>query len=344
MRARPAGATSSRRDRCPRPPRPSACRRGRRRSRRRSRSSAGTSCRPARAPRARSTLSGAPRKVVVAPGSGREGADPPHDRVGGIAPVDRALLGGELRRVGRAGVVLRASAAAVPASSARSDSSTQRRPELRESLPRGSRVVVGPIGSSSAVEHRPGVEPLVEQHHAHPGGLVALEDRPLHGRRAAPPGQQREVQVHGAEPRHLEHLGAQDLAVGDDDHARRAECARSRRARRPVRTPSASSTGETEPRARPRRPRVGRSREPRPGGPRRVRDRRGATSMSGAAASASRVGTDQGSLPRKTHAQRGHASARRRSRRFGGGSSSPSSMRRSSAITERRPSSSRRSM
>ena len=128
--------------------------------------------------------------------------------------------------------------------------------------------------------------------------VVALEDRPLHRRGASPPRQQREVQVHRAHRWQAEDLGREELAVGDDDQRIGSGSPRSPSAPAPSRTPSTSSSVEPEPPAASATAR-GRDREPRPAG-------RGgfvitrSTSTSSAFASALRVGTDQGSLPRKT--------------------------------------------
>ena len=61
-----------------------------------------------------------------------------------------------------------------------------------------------------------GVQAFVEQHHAHPGGRVPFEDRPLHRRRATPSRQQGEVEVEAAEVGNVQDRGGQELSVGDD--------------------------------------------------------------------------------------------------------------------------------
>ncbi len=71
-------------------------------------------------------------------------------------------------------------------------------------------------------DHRPGVEARVHLHERDPRLAVAFEDRPLDRRRAAPPREQRRVDVDAAVPRPREHVGRQDQAVGgDDEHVER---------------------------------------------------------------------------------------------------------------------------
>ena len=66
-------------------------------------------------------------------------------------------------------------------------------------------------------EQRPGIEPLVDEHRRHTGLGLAVDDRPLHRRRAAIAGKERSVDVDGAARSDVDHAAGQDLAVGDDD-------------------------------------------------------------------------------------------------------------------------------
>ncbi len=80
---------------------------------------------------------------------------------------------------------------------------------------RAPRLVVGDrrlVGS----DHGPGVHALVDEHQAHPGDVVTGEDRPLHGRRAPPPGQQGEMHVDEPDPGGSEHVPVEDPPVGND--------------------------------------------------------------------------------------------------------------------------------
>ncbi len=58
------------------------------------------------------------------------------------------------------------------------------------------------------------VQPLGHAHDLDAGDLVPRHDRPLDGRRAAPAGQERGVEVEAAQPRRVENGGGQDLAEG----------------------------------------------------------------------------------------------------------------------------------
>ena len=60
----------------------------------------------------------------------------------------------------------------------------------------------------AARQHRPGVQAFVHAHHGDARDGVAFEDRVLDRTRAAPTGKQREMQVHRAEARRVEHAGA----------------------------------------------------------------------------------------------------------------------------------------
>ena len=75
-------------------------------------------------------------------------------------------------------------------------------------------VVVSPIGTVAAGVHAAGVEPLLDAHHAHAGQVVAGQQRPLDGGGAAPPRQQREVEVDHRQ--HGEDVGLDDLPERDD--------------------------------------------------------------------------------------------------------------------------------
>ena len=122
-------------------------------------------------------------------GFGCERPDLPDDRLdGAVQSIVRSS--GSLRRVRRGHVVLRP----------RLDRSLVERPgvphqqrpaERRQALPERSGVLVVPDRRLLRGQDRARVHPLVHQHHGDARPLVALEDRPLHGRGAAPPRQQR---------------------------------------------------------------------------------------------------------------------------------------------------------
>ena len=80
-------------------------------------------------------------------------------------------------------------------------------------------LVVADPGADGA-EHRAGVEAGVDAHDADPGLGVAGEDGPLDRRRAAPAGQEREVQVDQAERHRGEDRFGQQLPERDDDARR----------------------------------------------------------------------------------------------------------------------------
>ena len=61
---------------------------------------------------------------------------------------------------------------------------------------------------------RPRIDPVPDAHDRHARLLVAREDRPLDGRRAAPARQERGVDVHAAQRRHRENRVGQDAAEG----------------------------------------------------------------------------------------------------------------------------------
>ena len=65
--------------------------------------------------------------------------------------------------------------------------------------------------------HGTGVEPLLQQHEAHAGLVVAGEHGPLHRRRAAPAGQQGEVGVDEPLRHDVQHRLRDQLPEGDDD-------------------------------------------------------------------------------------------------------------------------------
>ncbi len=73
-----------------------------------------------------------------------------------------------------------------------------------------------PDARASEKEHRPGVEPFVDQHGGDARLLVPARDRPLDGGGAAQPGEERAVDVDGAEGRDLDHAAGEDLPVGHD--------------------------------------------------------------------------------------------------------------------------------
>ena len=177
--------------------------------------SSGASARPAE----RSTgprPSRGSRNVVQAPGSGVHRPDQPVDRGRRRGPVDPGVVDGDLRRVRDAVGRLRAGrpacrprsrpwwppAAPAPASASRSE---QRRPRCRSA----------PIGLGDHAEHRAGVQALLQLERGGAGDLVAVPQRGLHRRGAAPGRQQREVQV--------------DPAVRGDRQRRPAAPARRRR-------------------------------------------------------------------------------------------------------------------
>ncbi len=76
--------------------------------------------------------------------------------------------------------------------------------------------VRGRDGLGDDAEDRAGVEPLLEQEGGGAGDVVAVPHRVLHGCRAAPGGQQREVQVDPAEARDVEGGTRDQRAVRDD--------------------------------------------------------------------------------------------------------------------------------
>ena len=131
------------------------------------------------------------------------------------------------------------------------------------------RGVGGRDGLGDHAVHRAGVEPLLQPEGGGAGDLVAVPERGLHGRRAAPGGQQREVQVDPAVPGHVQRRARHQRAVGDD----RAAVRRQRRAAcrgTPARTAAAASAPGSRPRRpAPRRatgPAAGPARRGRPGG------------------------------------------------------------------------------
>lgn len=71
--------------------------------------------------------------------------------------------------------------------------------------------------------HRAGVEPLLDQEGRRAGHLVPGHDRVLHGGRAAPGGQQREVEVDPAPGGDGERLLGEQRPVGDDRAAVRGD-------------------------------------------------------------------------------------------------------------------------
>ena len=272
------------------------------------------------------TFSGAPRNVVVAPGAGAKRSHAPHDALSG-RPVDRRV---PRPRASGASVAAAASCgitSAVPASSARSASTTSGAPSPASRAPRRAGIVVGRIGSARAASTGPVSSPSSSSITLTPVAVVALEDRPLHRRGAAPPRQQREVQVQAAEPRDRQDLGRQDAPVGDDHERIGARGPRSHRLLRPFERRRPRSTRDPAPgRLRHRRwPPV----DPRPAG-------RGGfvmtrtISTSAAAASALEGRHRPCVVAEEDHPQArvSPSSGRRRSR--GRGSSSPSSIRRSS--------------
>ncbi len=65
-------------------------------------------------------------------------------------------------------------------------------------------------------EHRPGVEPFLEQEGRGARDVVTGHDRALHGGGPTPGRKQREVQVDPADPRHVERGAGHEGTVGDD--------------------------------------------------------------------------------------------------------------------------------
>ena len=151
-------------------------------------------------------------------------------------PVDRPLVRKQLRRVRRGRVVLRPRLDRSLVE--RAERPHEQRPAERPpAAPRAIRRPRRPRSSSPPWPGSARVHPLVHQHHGDARPLVALEDRPLHGRGATPPRQQREVDVHRPEARDVEDVRRQDLAVGPTTSASGS---------------SASSASKPSPRARPR--------------------------------------------------------------------------------------------
>ena len=228
----------------------------------------------------------------------------------------------------------------VPSSNPRSVSTRSGAPSSASRAPERPRVLVGLDRRLDGREDRPGVQPLVHQHHGHAGDLVALQDRALHRRRASPPRQEREVDVHRAEPRDVQDVGGEDLAVRDHDDRvglQRVESVEALAVAHPI---------DLEERQiqRPGGVRHRRRGELRstPRGPRRVRE--------------DELDVDVRPL-RRGHATAGPTTCRCRGTRSAcredtavsppkasRGSAIPISIRRSCAITSRRPSSSSRSM
>ena len=170
-----------------------------------------------------------PRVVDVGEGArlGRHAADAGVDAVGGLRPVDPAVL--ERRASARASARRpAATATAVPVGEGVDDAGEQggaRRRRARRAGARGLRAAR--CGCASSAEHGAGVELGHELEHGGAGLAVAGDERALHGRGAAPARQQREVQVDPAEPRRAQQRLAHEPAVGDDDARGRAASARS---------------------------------------------------------------------------------------------------------------------
>ena len=214
--------------------------------------------------------------------------------------------------------------------------------ELGEALPKRSRILVRPDPDLGLREHRPRVQPLVDLHDRDSRDRVSGQDRVLHGRRAAPPWQERQMDVHRAEAGCRERRRPEQLTVGDHDEYIGRHRLESRH----------DSGVRRRPHLRERHVdaacRVGNGRRSKsraaPGRARRVRhDERDLDGL----------GTRQGDRARRP--TRGRCPRRRpgsvrrpdyptSSRCRFRGSTRPSSMRRSSARTLRRPSSSSRSM
>ncbi len=238
IRARPAGATSSRRDR--------ALARGDRGRRVRS----DPECSDRRRPDPWLThlrsehLERCSTEGRRRPGSGREGPNTSHDRHRpGLANRWCAPRGRAWARSWRRRGPARP-APTVPPSSARSDAMTSGAPSSASRCPRLPASSSPARIASSARQHGPGVETFVEQHHAHPRGLVTLEDRSLHGRCTAPPRQQREVQVHGSRAAAPPARRLRGSRRTPRRPSHRAQCSLDGLVRRrPARTPGASSTG-----------------------------------------------------------------------------------------------------
>jgi hypothetical protein len=165
------------------------------------------------------SLTRLPRSVVHAPGCRRAGAHSGR-RARRRRPVDAGVVGVILERR------LTPSAAAAPRARPRPPARQRRHQQLGAG--RGQRssrsplVSVGPHPLGHDAEHRPGVQALLEAEGAGAGDLVAVQQRVLHGGRAAPGREQREVQVDPAVPRQVEQRRRHERAVGDDGHAVRA--------------------------------------------------------------------------------------------------------------------------
>ena len=228
-----------------------SCRRARRRAIAPG-ASAGES--PAGSARARATPSRAGRRRrTTRPGAGCRRARPRELRVAVRARIEAELVDRRAcRRTSARRLAVRASRSARAAAARRAARCRGRRAG-RAARPRSRS---GAIGVPRAREHRPGVEPGFDAHEAHAGLGVAREDRPLDGRRAAPAGQEREVQVHEAVRQRLEQRHGKQLPERDDDAEPRR---RSRRSRRRPRAPSRACAPRARGRARPASPATGRS-------------------------------------------------------------------------------------
>ena len=146
---------------------------------------------------------------------GSDAADVRVDGRGILGPVEPAVVEGELRGEGRARPPA-ASRAAVPAASSSTTPASRAAPDAARASSRCPAVWLRPIGARLHREDVAGVEFGHELEDRGAGLLIAGHDRALHGSRAAPARQQREVQVDPAEPRGAEQRLAHQTAVRDD--------------------------------------------------------------------------------------------------------------------------------
>ena len=163
-----------------------------------------------------------PRKVVHAPGLRGDGADQPVDGHRGLRPVDPRVVDGDLRCVRDPLGRLR------PGHDRAVRDPVDRRGQQRgtghrQAAQQVARGVRGGDGLGHHPVHGPGVEALLQPEGRGAGDLVAVPQRGLHGRGAAPGGQQREVQVDPPEPGHVQRRPRHQRTVGDDHAAVRRQ-------------------------------------------------------------------------------------------------------------------------
>ncbi len=170
------------------------------------------------APRRRTgpSLSRSPRKVVQAPGAGVQARTSRSTCRAGRVPRHARVVDGDL-----AGAIDTPSGSCERGDERAVGDAVHRREQqagarLRRAGRAGRRLVsVRADRLGHDAEHRTGVEAGLDQERGCAGDVVAVQDRVLDGRGAAPGGQQREVQVDPAVARHVERALRQQRAVGD---------------------------------------------------------------------------------------------------------------------------------